>query len=203
MQEISIAGNSLTLPKYFVKGIFFSSRNDVFPGASPLREKLPSINPQLASAKGSFPITGSAPAMKKVAKTTKTKPLPKNSPSIFIVHPPENPNATLIKHPTTDRRPAIVIPFPPQSPWLVSPKLPTNPSRCGGKLPNGVGWYDMCGSVTEFCWDWRAEYPHGSLTDYRGSGIGENRVSRGGKHESQAQTPAQSYVAEPQASTRC
>lgn len=47
------------------------------------------------------------------------------------------------------------------------------------KLSNELGLYDMSGNVLEWCWDYDASYPSGSLVDYRG-GSGTNRILRGG-----------------------
>jgi formylglycine-generating enzyme required for sulfatase activity len=39
----------------------------------------------------------------------------------------------------------------------------------GQKLPNELGFYDMSGNVSEWCWDWSAAYP-------------SNKMTRGGNH---------------------
>jgi len=58
--------------------------------------------------------------------------------------------------------------------------------RVGQKLPNPWGLYDMYGSVTEYCLDWYAGYPGGSVTDPAGSDSGSRRVVRGGEYGSAA-----------------
>lgn len=48
------------------------------------------------------------------------------------------------------------------------------------KKPNAWGLYDMHGSVWEWCQDWYAKYPSGSITNPIGPSIGTERVLRGG-----------------------
>jgi len=38
----------------------------------------------------------------------------------------------------------------------------------GTKLPNELGFYDMSGNITEWCWDWDEVWPDGTLSNYRG-----------------------------------
>jgi len=48
------------------------------------------------------------------------------------------------------------------------------------KKPNAWGIYDMHGNLWEFCQDWYASYPTGSVTDPQGASSGSSRVLRGG-----------------------
>ena len=52
----------------------------------------------------------------------------------------------------------------------------------GGKDPNGFGFYDMSGNVTEWCNDWYGAtyYSSSPSTDPAGPSTGSNRVMRGG-----------------------
>ena len=56
----------------------------------------------------------------------------------------------------------------------------------GQKQPNAWGLYDMHGNVREYCLDWYADYPSGSVTDPIGPSIGRYRVMRGGAYCYQA-----------------
>ncbi len=51
----------------------------------------------------------------------------------------------------------------------------------GTKKPNGLGLYDMCGNVAEWCWDYFTnELPSGAVTNPHGPNVGTLHVKRGG-----------------------
>lgn len=59
-------------------------------------------------------------------------------------------------------------------------------SNLGGTVPvasyepNGFGVYDMCGNVSEWCWDYWGKYPADAQCDPIGNPTGSYRVLRGG-----------------------
>lgn len=48
------------------------------------------------------------------------------------------------------------------------------------KKPNGLGLYDMCGNVEEWCWDFYEEYGFAELQNPTGPETGTLRIKRGG-----------------------
>ena len=62
--------------------------------------------------------------------------------------------------------------------WHSGNSNKTKPS--GTKFANELGFFDMSGNVMEWCWDWSASYPTGSVLDYRGAISGSSRIRRGG-----------------------
>ena len=50
----------------------------------------------------------------------------------------------------------------------------------GTKDANAWGLHDMSGNVWEWTWDWKGDYPTGSVTDPQGPSTGGSRVLRGG-----------------------
>ena len=57
----------------------------------------------------------------------------------------------------------------------------------GSKLGNPWNLKDVHGNVYEWCWDWLANYPTGTETDYAGAETGSVRVIRGGSWNDYAQ----------------
>jgi len=60
------------------------------------------------------------------------------------------------------------------------------PVAVGSYKPNAFGLYDMHGNVYEWCEDWKADYPKGSVTNPKGADSGERRVLRGGSFSNNA-----------------
>ena len=49
----------------------------------------------------------------------------------------------------------------------------------GGKLPNELGLYDMCGNVFEWCWDWFDKFDCEYMENPKGPDKGKLKVVRG------------------------
>jgi formylglycine-generating enzyme required for sulfatase activity len=65
--------------------------------------------------------------------------------------------------------------------WTASVEpAPTRTNPVGKLLPNELGLYDQSGNVFQWCWDWYAAYPSGTLVDYTGPASGSFRIDRGG-----------------------
>lgn len=52
--------------------------------------------------------------------------------------------------------------------------------RCGSKLPNAWGLFDMHGNVNEWCWDWKGPYSIEPVNDPIGIDKATHRVYRSG-----------------------
>jgi formylglycine-generating enzyme required for sulfatase activity len=57
---------------------------------------------------------------------------------------------------------------------------PDETKNVGSYQTNQLGIHDMSGNVSEWCWDWNADWPVDAKTDYRGPGSGSYRFNRGG-----------------------
>ena len=57
-----------------------------------------------------------------------------------------------------------------------------NPQPCGPRAPNGLGFYDMTGSVGEFVADWYGPYAADAQSDPTGPANGTGCVVRGGHY---------------------
>ncbi len=60
------------------------------------------------------------------------------------------------------------------------PSTSCGPHPVAGKRGNAWGLFDMLGNVWEWVWDFKGEYPAGSVTDPTGPAAGALRVDRGG-----------------------
>lgn len=54
----------------------------------------------------------------------------------------------------------------------------------GQKVPNGLGIYDMCGNVYEWCWDWYWHYSSAVQYNPHGPNTGTYRIMRSGAWDS-------------------
>jgi sulfatase modifying factor 1 len=63
----------------------------------------------------------------------------------------------------------------------------------GSKLPNELGFYDMSGSVWEWCWGWAGDYPTGAPTNYSEAASRSARVNRGGSWSDHASNCSVAY----------
>ncbi|EKD83452.1 MAG: hypothetical protein ACD_39C00669G0001 [uncultured bacterium] len=59
----------------------------------------------------------------------------------------------------------------------------SNTQLVGSKKPNELGLYGLSGNVSEWCWDFYADYPAGALCNYQGPETGSKKVDRGGSYK--------------------